>query len=128
MVFDEGDTFRINGSFGAPDKNLKINFSKSKIKFCLKFHYNGNNSYLLFNRKEIYKFKADNKNVNFPNQLCLRTISNKFDKGDMPCRKIKAKQVSLKKDLYDFSVNYDAIDKYDILNIHKYLIAKNNIK
>ena len=94
----------------------------------MKFHYNGNNSYLLFNRKEIYKFKADNKNVNFPNQLCLRTISNKFDKGDMSCRKIKAKQVSLKKDLYDFSVNYDAIDKYDILNIHKYLIAKNNIK
>ena len=46
----------------------------------------------------------------------------------MPCRKIKAKKVSLKNDLYDFSVNYDAIDKYDTLNIHKYLIAKNNIK
>ena len=27
-----------------------------------------------------------------------------------------------------FSVNYNSIEKSDILNIHKYLINKNNIK
>ena len=28
----------------------------------------------------------------------------------------------------DVSVNYISIDKSDILNIHKYLMAKNNVK
>ena len=32
----------------------------------------------LFNGKEIFKFKADNKNVNFPTQFCLGIISNGF--------------------------------------------------
>ena len=30
--------------------------------------------------------------------------------------------------MYDFSVDYNSVDKFDILNIHKYLITKNNIK
>ena len=28
--------------------------------------------------KEIFKFKSDNKNMNFPNNFCLRNISNGF--------------------------------------------------
>ena len=35
---------------------------------------------------------------------------------------------NMKKYVYDFSVDYDAVDKSDILNIHKYLMVKNNIK
>ena len=30
--------------------------------------------------------------------------------------------------MYDFSVDYNSIDKSDILNIHKFLMTKNNIK
>ena len=30
--------------------------------------------------------------------------------------------------MYTFSVDYSSIGKFDILNIHKYLITKNNIK
>ena len=30
--------------------------------------------------------------------------------------------------MYDFSLDYDAIDKSDILIIHKYLMVKNDIK
>ena len=30
--------------------------------------------------------------------------------------------------VYDFSVDYDAIEADDILDIHKYLMKKNNIK
>ena len=44
----------------APGKKININFSKSKTKFCLIFHYNRDNSYLYVNGKEIYKFKAIN--------------------------------------------------------------------
>ena len=35
---------------------------------------------------------------------------------------------SLKRDVYDFSVDYNAIHKFDRLNIHKYLMVENNIK
>ena len=38
------DTFGINGSFDAPGKNFSINFSKAKTKFCLRLHYNDDNS------------------------------------------------------------------------------------
>ena len=33
----------------------------------------------------------------------------------------------LKENVYDFSVDYNAVDKSDILTIHKYLMVKNNI-
>ena len=44
LVLVEGDTFGINGSFGAPEKRFSINFSKAKTKFCLRLLYNGDNS------------------------------------------------------------------------------------
>ena len=39
-----GDTFGINGWFGAPEKEFNINFSKAMAKFCLSLHYNGGSS------------------------------------------------------------------------------------
>ena len=54
-------------------KKIGINFSKEKKKFCLSLHYKNENG------NEIYKFKASNKNVNFPSQFYLGSISNKFD-------------------------------------------------
>ena len=39
-------------------KNVLINFTVTKKKFCLSLHYNGGNSYLFVNGTEIYKFKA----------------------------------------------------------------------
>ena len=84
-------------------------------------HYNSDNSYFFVNVKEIYKFKASNKNVNFPSQFCLGSIPNKFDNVD-------SKEVSLKGILYDFSVDYKIFGKSNILNIQKYLMKKCNIK
>ena len=40
----------------------------------------------------------------------------------------ESREVSLNKNVYNFSVDYNSIDISDILNIHKYLMAKNNIK
>ena len=76
-------------------------------------HYNGDNGYLFVNGKEIFKFKAENKNVNFPTQFCLATES---------------REVSLNGNVYNFSVDYNSGDKSDVLNIHEYLMTKNNIK
>ena len=38
---------------------------------------------IIENGKEIYKFKANNGNVNFPSQFCLGSISNEFDSSDL---------------------------------------------
>ena len=40
-----------------------MNFTKAKTKIFLSLNYNGNNSYLFVNGKEICKFKIDDKNV-----------------------------------------------------------------
>ena len=84
-------------------------------------HCNDDNSYLLVNEKEIIKFKADNKNVNFPTRFCLGSISDGFSATE-------SREVSLNVNVYDFSVDCNSIDKSDILKIHKYLMTKNSIK
>ena len=70
---------------------------------------------------EIYKSKADNKNVSFPTQFCLGNVSNKLGA-------IESTEVSLKGNVYDFSVDYNATNKSDILSIHEYLMVKNYAK
>ena len=118
LVLGEGPTYGINGSF---EKKSSINFSKVNTRFCLSLHYNHENTYLFANGKKIFNFKAGNKSVDFPTQFCLGIISNGFGATD-------AREVSLKGNIFNFSVNYNAIDKSDILNIHKYLMVKSNIK
>ena len=56
-----------------------------------------------------------NKNINFLTQFCLRSISNGFSATE-------SREVSLNRNIYDFSVDYSCIEKSDILNIHKYLM------
>ena len=77
--------------------------------------YNGDNSYLFVNGKKIFKFKANNKNVNFPTRVFLGSISDE-------CSAVDSREVSLWGNVYDFSVVHNSIDKSDILNIHRYLM------
>ena len=110
ILGEEGPTYGINESFGAPEKSVSINFTKANIQFCLSLRYNADNSYLFVNGKEIFKFKADNKNVNFLTQFCLGSISNGFSATE-------SREVSLNGNVYDFSVDYNSVDKSDIINI-----------
>ena len=87
-------------------------FSKVRTRFCFSLHYNSDNNYFFVNGKEIFKFKANCKNADFPTQFCRGSISNQFSA-------FNSREVSLKR---IFSVDYNVIDKSDILNIHKYLI------
>ena len=66
-------------------------------------------------------FKVNNKNFNFLSQFCLGSISNRSGY-------VKVEKVSLKRNLYDSSVNYDAIYRSDMLKIHKYFMVKNDLK
>ena len=102
-------------------KKFSINFTKANTSFCLRLHYNGGNTYLSVNGKEIFKFKANNKNANFPTQFCLGSISNGFSNTE-------SREVSFNGNVYAFSVDYNFVDKSGLLNIHNYLMTKNNKK
>ena len=115
LVQGEGPIDGINGSFELLEKRF-VYFSKSSSKLCLSLHYNGNNSCLFVTRKEIFSFNADNKNVNFRTQFCLASISNGFGT-------VESIKVSLGGNVYDFSVDYNATNRSDVLNIHKYLMV-----
>ena len=119
LVLGEGPTYCINESFGSPEKKFSIKFSKAKTKICLSLHCNGDNSYFR-NEKEIFKFKANNKNVNFSTQFFLGIISNGF-------AAIESREVSLKGNMYDFSFDYNSFHKSRILNIHNYLMVNKNV-
>ena len=117
LLLSEWPTFWINWSFDSPQKM----FSKVNTKICLSLDYNSINSYLFVKGKEIFNFKVNNKNVNFLTQFCLGGISNWSSASD-------SREVTLNGNVYHFSVDYNSIDKSDILYIHKYLMIKKNIK
>ena len=96
-----------------------IYFSKEQRKSCLSLHYNGANSYLFVNGKEIHIFKAkDSEIVGTP--LCLGNISKDWSIDNL-------KKTGFNGYLYDFSVDYNAIAVDDIVDIHSYLMKKNFI-
>ena len=101
------------------EKFYSINFTWENTKFCLSLHYNGANSCLSVNGTEITKFKAKDSEIT-AYLLCLGNISKYWSVYNM-------KKTGLNGYIYDFSVDYDAIAVSDILNIHKYLIKKNEI-
>ena len=120
LVLGKDFTQGINGITLYAEKLYSINFTENNNKFCLSFHYNGENSYLFVNGTEIYKFKAkDSEIVEIP--LRLRNISKDFSVDNMK------KTTGLNGYVYDFSVDYDAIAVDDIIDIHKYLMETNGI-
>ena len=82
-------------------------------------HYNGTNSYLFVNGTKITKFKAKNSEI-VAALLCLENISKDWSVDNM-------KRTGFNGYVYDFSVDYDAVAVDDILDIHKYLMKKNNV-
>ena len=49
------------------------NFTVDNKTFCLSLHYNGDNSYLFVNGKEVVNFKAEDSEI-VPYPLCLGNI------------------------------------------------------
>ena len=85
----------------------------------MSLHYNGANNYLFINGTDIIKFKAkDSEIAAYP--LFLGNISKDWSVDNV-------KKTRLKGYVIDFSVDYDAIAVSDIIDIHKYLMKKNEI-
>ena len=96
------------------------NFTIGNKTFCLSLHYNGDNSYLFVNGKEVTKFKAKNSEL-IKHSMCLGGLSLDY------CNKYKIKYTVLYGNVYDFSVDYSAITNDKIVAIHNYLMKKNNV-
>ena len=102
------------------ETQYSINFARPGIKFCLSLHYNGSNNLLFDNATKIYHFKAKDCDIKkYP--LCLGNISGDFSANNM-------KKTGLNGCVYDFSVDYRAFDTSNIIDIHKYLMKKHDIK
>ena len=98
---------------------FSINFSKANTKFCLSLNYIADNSYLFLNGKGIFKFKVDKKMLTCQLSFVLQVYLRDLD---------ESRDISLKRIVCDFSVDYNSIYKSDILYIQKYLMIKNNMK
>ena len=115
LVLGKGPTQRLEHTLTA-EKMYKINFTMTKKKFCLSLHYNGANIYLFVSGTEIYKFKAKGSEIE-ASRLCLGNISKDWSTDNM-------KKTEFNGYVNDVSVDYDATDIDDIIDIHKYLIKK----
>ena len=91
----------------------------TRKKFCLSLHYNGANRYLFVNGTETIKFKAKDTEID-SNPLCLGNISKVW-------AVYHVERTGFSGCVYDFSVDYDATVVDYILDIHKYLMKKNNM-
>ena len=74
---------------------------------------------MIVNGKEIHNFKAKDSEI-VATALCLGKISKDWSVDDM-------KKTGLNGYVYDFTVDYSNTAVYDILDIHNYLMKKNDI-
>ena len=99
-------------------KDHSPNFSTENKVFCLNLHYNGDNSYLFVNGKEIVKFKAKNSEIK-PKPMALGSmITTEHLSTD------KIKESKLYGNNYDFSVDYNVISNDKIYDIYACLMKK----
>ena len=105
-------------------KMYSINSTVTKKKICLSLHYNGANSYLFVNGKEIAKFKTKDSEI-VVSPLCLGNISKDWSTDNM-------EKTGLNGYVYELSVDYSDFSKINLDKaipfVHKYLMIKYNMK
>ena len=91
----------------------------------MSLHYDQAGRYLFVNGTEIHKIKAKSFDMDkgefISSEICLRNISTDISADNM-------KKTGLYGNVYDFSIDYKLIAVNDILDIHEYLMEKNNTK
>ena len=87
LILGNGPTQGLEHTLGAA-KMYSTNFTERNKDFCLNVHYNGTNSYLFVNGKEIHKFKAKNSEI-VVTPLCPGNISKDWSIDNMKKNWIK---------------------------------------
>ena len=121
LILGHGPAQKINDTIIYAEKMYSPNFSAENKIFCLSLHYNGDDSYLFVNGKEVTKFEAKDSEIKaIPIALGSISIISNLSTSDIRDSKLYGK-------VYDLFVDYTAISSDKILYIHKYLMKKNNI-
>ena len=113
LVLGKGPTQGLEHTLAA-EKMYSINFTVTKKKFCLSLHYNGANSYLFVNGKEIVKFKSKDSEI-VASPLCLGNISKDWSADSM-------KKTGLNGYVYEFCVDYADFNTSPPINVAEYLL------
>ena len=116
LVPGEGDTFGINGSFGAPEKKNKLILVKQTQNFAWVYIIMLIICICLLKEKNYWSLKLTMKMLTFQHNY-LGSISNRFSAAEF-------REVSLNENVHDFSIDYNSVNKSDILLIHKYLMQR----
>ena len=120
LVLGKGPTQGLEHALTA-EKMYSITFTVTKKKFCLSLHYNGANSYLFVNGKEIIKLKVKDSAIAVT-PLCLGSISKDWSPNNM-------KKTGLNGSVYEFCVDYGTLNpplnfSKAIPNFHDYFMIK----
>ena len=81
MILGKGPTQGLEHTMSV-EKIYSINFTEQNKMFCLSLHYNGANSYLFVDGKEIHKFKAKDSEI-VATPLFLANISKNWSVDNM---------------------------------------------
>ena len=118
MILGRGPTQGLQHSLSA-EKMFSVSFTEHNKKFFLSLHYNGANSYFFVNGKGIHKFNAKDSEI-VATPFSLENIWKDWTVDNM----IKTEMNGY---VYDFSVDYSDTAVDNILEIHNYLMEKNEI-
>ena len=82
LVLGHGLIQKINDTTIYAEKMYPPNFTVDNKIFCLSLHYNGDNSYLFVNGREVTKFKADNSEL-IRSRMCFGGLSKDYDRDSI---------------------------------------------
>ena len=119
LILGKGLIDKINKQTLYAGYTFPANFTVTDKNFCLSLHYDGFISRLFVNGKRQVVFKAKDSKIT-PCKMCLGNLSSDFNQTN-------AQKTGLFGYVYDFSVEYGVFSDFEILNIHTYLMKKDNI-
>ena len=120
LILGESLTQGLDDTTLTAEAQYSFNFSRSNREFCLTCIIMGAAVFFV-NATKIYQVKAKDSEIKkYP--LCLGNISGDFSANNMK------KKTGLNGCVCHFSVDCRALDTSNIIDIHKYLMEKHDIK
>ena len=95
LILGKGPKQELDDTTLTAEAQYSINSSRSNRTFCLRWHYNGSNSFLFVIAAKIYQFKAKDPEIKkYP--LCLGNILGDFTTNKMKKNKTKQDEMDVR--------------------------------
>ena len=119
-VMGKGFIQGVNDTTIYAEKLFHNNFTEFRVKFVLRLHYNGDDSYLFANGRQELKLKAKTSHL-VKEKLCIGNLSDQWTTSE-------SEKTGLYENICDFVVDHEAINGVKpIYDMHRYLMTKYNI-